>query len=756
MRGYWYIPALGIISSLLSILFQHVWIIGIFTLWIIWLYARKKLGKWLLIISLAASLLAFFYLPDLNDPPPDLPYSQQQPITGQITSPVNKTETTVDFTLTDNGTGKDFLITYFGDELVDESVKFGASCTIEGTPELPETGRNPGQFDYRNYLASQGVYYQVMLDSPDAVTCSGGSIIEPIYQLRSDLTEYIHQKVSPKTAIWLNALVLGDDSGISDETKERFQRWNLTHLLAISGLHVGLIVGFLYLLLVTYAGMTKEKAQWTVMMFLPIYAFLAGGEPSVWRASTMVLLFILARKLHWRSSTLDVLSIVFIALICLDKYIVYQIGFQLSFCVTFGLLLSKDWIAATTNSFFSILKISFISQMMILPLQAAYFFTFQPLSILVNTVIVPYFTLFVIPLMFAVLLLAPVAGFLLPLLDGLFVQIHDWFLLFMQLVDQVAYKPLIIGSIPLAGTVLYYIIFVSFMMKAEAARHKAAFAWGCSLTLLLIIIVSKPYVSPDGKVTMLDIGQGDAIVVELPYRKSVVLIDAGATTDYDTGEPSENVYKQRIKPYLLSQGIGKLDAIFVSHGDMDHVGSLPYITADFPVQYIITSHYDSLDDSVHETVRGTETDIVRVESGDVLTISGHEFKVLSPDEDNGSPNENSLVLYSELGGKTWLFTGDIGTETESGIIRDYPGLQSDVLKVAHHGSGTSTDSAFLKEIQPAYGLLSVGENNMYGHPDADVIRLLKKENVQKLRTDEDGAIQYHFRGKEGTFSTFLP
>ncbi|TRM12761.1 DNA internalization-related competence protein ComEC/Rec2 [Lentibacillus cibarius] len=756
MQGYWHFPALGIVSSFLSIMFGYEWIIVLFFFWIIWLYIRHRLGKLSLIVSLAITLFFFFYLPDIEQPVPKLTHDKEQQIFGKITRPVQKTPKKIDFTVTDDVTGNDFFVTYFGDERDGLHLKYGASCRIAGTPETPDAARNPGQFDYRNYLASQGIFYQVIINDSEAITCTGSSFMQNIYQLRSDMIQYVQQHLSPQTAAWLNALVLGDDTEIDEETKELFQRWNLTHLLAISGLHVGLVVGLLYMLLVKYAGATREKAQWTVIVFLPIYALLAGGEASVLRASAMVLLFMATGKWGWKLSVVDVLSIVFMLLICFDPYIVYQVGFQLSFCVTFGLLLSKDWLLQTNSSFFTVLKISFISQMMILPLQVEYFFTFQPLSILLNTVIVPYFTLFVIPLMFTMLLLAPVAGFINPLLDMLFVTIHDLFKIVIQMTDEIAYDPMVIGSFPLLATVLYYVCFVVFMAKAESKKQKEAFAWGCSLVLLVMLIIIKPYLSPDGKVTMLDIGQGDAFVVELPYRKGVILIDAGAPVNFGGKKPSNNVYKQIIRPYLRSQGIAKIDSIFLSHADTDHMGSFPYILADMPVKHVVVSDYYTFANPVLEALKNNEVNIVRTGLGDKLTIEDGVFHVLSPNKDSQSKNENSLVLYTELGGKTWLFTGDIGRETEKEIIRLYPDLTIDVLKVAHHGSRTSTGSDFLQEIHPVYGLISAGVNNMYSHPHRDVLQSLQFEEVNIYRTDKHGAVQYDFRKGEGTFSTYLP
>src|SRR5699024_3765742 len=225
-------------------------------------------------------------------------------------------------------------------------------------------------------------------------------------------------------------LVLGDDSQIDSDITEIFQDWNLSHLLAISGLHVGLVAALFYFILVKFNLLTREKAQWLLILGLPIYAFLAGGEPSVWRSSIMVLFFILFNKLNWRISPMDVLSIVFILLIAADKYIIYHIGFQLSFPVTFVLLLSVIWVSHNESRVFSVLQISFIAQMMILPLQLAYFSTFHPLSILLNVLVVPYFTLFVIPSMFLLLLFSPLT-FVVELFDKLFVPVQQSFIAFL-------------------------------------------------------------------------------------------------------------------------------------------------------------------------------------------------------------------------------------------------------------------------------------------------------------------------------------
>src|SRR5699024_4404475 len=192
-----------------------------------------------------------------------------------------------------------------------------------------------------------------------------------IYQLRNNFMHYISKNMGEETEAWMNAFVLGNDSYLTTEVTDLFKRWGLSHILAISGLHVGLVVGIVYFFLIKTSLLTKEQASTVMLLFLPLYALLAGGEPSVWRASLMVFLFIVIQKFKWNLRITDTLSIVFVLLILIDRFIVYHIGFQLSFIVTLGLILSRNWLAITNNRWWQVLQISFVSQMVIIPIQFA-------------------------------------------------------------------------------------------------------------------------------------------------------------------------------------------------------------------------------------------------------------------------------------------------------------------------------------------------------------------------------------------------
>src|SRR5690625_2872167 len=215
--------------------------------------------------------------------------------------------------------------------------------------------------------------------------------------------------------------------------------------------------------------------------------------------------------------------------------------------------------------------------MMILPLQFAYFHTFQPLSILLNLIVVPYFSLFVIPLMFILIIMMPFFTPIIHLIDQFFVSIQSIFTILLEFFDQIFYYPFILGDFPILFTIVYYILFYLCMKRGQLNHLKKSFKYGCAVVLLIVCLSVRPYMSATGMVTMLDMGQGDVFVIELPYRKGVFFIDAGATFSFEDFKPTDQVYEQIIRPYLYSRGIGHVDAIFLSHAHGDHNGSVPFM-----------------------------------------------------------------------------------------------------------------------------------------------------------------------------------
>ncbi|WP_156291125.1 DNA internalization-related competence protein ComEC/Rec2 [Oceanobacillus salinisoli] len=760
MKGYWHIAALSAVFAVLTIHFNNYGFIVFYIFWLGYLLRDNRLGKLPALVSLTLLLFFLLYIPKVDPIHSQALEKEAESIYGKIISPVSKTDKKIEFTFQEKGSGDKLFILHFPDQyklMPDiQQLKYGAKCVVEGKRELPVQSTNPGQFDFRKYAMKQGISSQVFVDSLEDIRCQGDSLLDRLFQVRFNLVAKVNDKVSPFTASWLNSLVLGDDSSLDEDTKRLFQNWGLTHIIAISGTHIALLLAFIYFFTVKLSILTKEKAQWFVILILPVYAVLAGGEPSVWRASMMAVLIIMLHKLRLNYSVMDVLSLVFILLILWSPSIIYHIGFQFSFLVTFGIILSRKWLSTSNSSIMQALQISFLAQMVIIPLQFSYFFQFQPLSILLNILIIPYFTLIVIPFMY---ILLPLTFFPQPLtdfLDDVFVFIHETVLLFIGWVDSIADLPLVIGSFPLGVAILYYVFLILLMKEMQFQKGYKAFQYGLSICILILMIGIRPYLSPVGTVTMLDIGQGDAYIIELPYRQGVIMIDAGATVSFSDGIVSNNVYEQIIRPYLYSKGIQQIDALFLTHEDVDHMGSVSFIIKEVDVETIYIHRYYEPSEEEEQLWNQYHVDMERIGNGETVSIKNQSFLVMGPTKPADTPNDNSIILFTEIGGLNWLFTGDIGKDIEKDTINRFPNLDVDVLKVAHHGSNTSTDESFIRTISPEVALISVGKSNRYGHPNMEVIERLEEQGATILRTDYHGAVQFRFKKNTGTFFTFLP
>lgn len=760
MKGYMQIVAFSTIASLLSHYYGNILFSALYILWIGFLYWNRRLGKQVLLCSAASLLFFFFYFPPLYEKTSiSEPHSEKYAGQGEIIKPPNISDKRIEFILKEKDSGRLLLVLYFhSEDQMDNKqlskLKHGALCMLEGVSEHPQSSRNPGQFDYRKYLYTKNISNQVIIASLDDIVCKGESFWHRFYQLRNFLINHIESIYDPYTASWANSLVFGDDSKLDKEIVQLLQRWGLSHLIAISGTHVGILIAFLYFVLRKGGVVTKEKLRQILIFFLPFYAFLAGGDPPVLRACFMVIVFLFVQKWQLKFPPLDVLSLIYLFFLLYNPYFIFHVGFQLSFLVTFGLVLARNWLFQVPNTFMQLLRISFVSQMVIIPLQLHYFTIFEPLSILLNVIIVPYFSLFVIPFMYILVILS--LCFPLPKIGMLFSFIHEKIVSIIFLTDQYFRHPFLADDIPFLWIGLYYIVFYLLMKKLIEIKRKQAFGYGMILTGWFILIAVHPYFSPTGKVTMLDIGQGDAFVIELPYRKGVIMVDAGTRYDYAKERPSEHIYEQIIKPFLYASGIKRIDSLVITHEDLDHNGSMPFMIKDGMVDQIIISNYYDVTEEERKLWKEHGIEVTRVGEGDVLSIAGQQIFVLGPEKDYASSNGNSLILFTSFGEYSWLFTGDIEQEQEMALLHRYPNLNVDVLKVAHHGSATSTAETFLQQINPEIALISVGENNPFHHPSPDVIARLQNKEIEILRTDEHGAVQFIFGERSGTFFTYLP
>ncbi|WP_411953493.1 DNA internalization-related competence protein ComEC/Rec2 [Alkalibacillus sp. S2W] len=638
---------------------------------------------------------------------------------------------------------------FFDEEAKLSHVIHGATCDLSAELSPPDPASNPGQFDYRSFLENQGIV--AISYNPTVTKCDGNSIFSHLYQYRTTLMDGINETFQTDTIAWLNALIFGDRQGLDEEVLGAYQFWNITHLLAISGLHVGLTLGLIYYVLLYGLKLSKERINLILLVFIPFYIVIAGANPPVIRAGLMAALFILLSFFKKRLDTTDVLSFIFLIVLWIDPYLIYQLGFQFSFVVTFSLVLSKSLLAQSNHWLTQSLIISLVSQLAILPIQLTHFHFTNVLSILINLIMVPIYSVLIIPLSLLLLISVWLPQSISFLLERLFLSMQEIIQSIFSVMGQPHFAAWVTGEPPMIAIVLFYITWLVMMRLWELKELGKTALASCVMISILLIAQYSMYFDKNLYLTMLDVGQAEAVVLELPHRKGVFLFDAGEEVSFSEVQSHDN-YENIIKPFLWSRGIKHLDGLWISHADYDHIGSASQVIHDFNPELLF--RYPLEQSELDALVVPTLT----VEKGDIIEWKDVTFTVLAPNVDKVSDDENerSVVVLVEYDDFSILMTGDITKSVEEELVNTEKLGEVDILKVAHHGSDTSSSESFLQHVKPTAALISVGHNNSYNHPSPEVYDRLVKHGIAVYRTDENGAITIKFINGQHTADPFIP
>ncbi|WP_028391872.1 DNA internalization-related competence protein ComEC/Rec2 [Bacillus cihuensis] len=645
-------------------------------------------------------------------------------------------------------------------------LKIAMSCPAMGVLEIPSGKRNFNSFDYRLYLKRQGIHWVLKADSIQFAKCMSNkhSIKQAIQDFRNKGISYVNIHFPESSRGYVNALIFGDQKLIDEEELKDYQRLGIVHLLAISGLHVSFLTGVIFFIGIR-AGVTREKMSLVMFLFLPIYIILSGASPSVLRSCFMAMLFFFLAFFKKSISATETISIIYLLLLLFNPNHLYNIGFQLSFSVAFAIIMSLSIMGRFSNQFIALLVTSILCQLAAIPILLFHFFEFSLIGVLLNVIFIPIYSVILLP--FAILVL------LIHLLTN---QIGDLLLFFLNksfvLCNTVAgftadlpFAYISFGKPTFPIHLLLVVVIFLLLASWDLGDHRKTKILSLLLILLLVLQYNIQKLSPFGEVTFIDIGQGDSIFIKLPFNKGNFLIDTGGSLSFE-----QEVWKVRRKtystgediviPFLKSKGIHTLDLLILTHPDADHIGSADDIVKHIDVKKIIIgggSEEIYKDQVFIQTAIKLGIEISSVKRGDHWSVGDARFYVLNPYQYEEDTNESSIVLYAEIGGGSWLFTGDLGEQGEQELIQVYPDLSADILKVGHHGSKTSSSEAFIDSLQPKIAIISAGVNNRYGHPHQQVLEILSKAGVSVYRTDLKGAISYQYDKKgNGTFSTSLP
>ena len=651
---------------------------------------------------------------------------------------------------------------------------YGRKISCTGSFEAFDGALNSGQFDADAYYKNEG--YTGILDAKDIRIVKEEESFSPdiyLHRLNLAISDKYKKILGDKNAGSLSAMVLGDKRGLDEEIKELYQENSISHLLSISGLHISLLGGAVFLFL------RRLKVSFrfpliTSSIILIIYGAFTGFSVSTSRAIVMMSVLFISFVIGKSYDLPSGLALAALILIVMNHRVIYQSGFLLSFFAVIGIfyimpellyifkvdIYHKRGIIKGLHLLLASIISSISILLATLPIVLNNFYEVSLTGILLNIIVIPLMSLVVITGLlggFVALVSETVGSFIL----GITHYILNLYTLFCRLGDRLTFLRLIIGKPDKWQIVLYYLLLVILFYflalkrrenKLESLKNNLSKDYNTSKRIAItgfmtftsfLIIAYKPR---EFSINMLDIGQGDCFVVN-DGNNDIYISDCGSTT-------VQNVGKTRLLPFLKSKGWGKVDTIFISHMDKDHVNGVNDLLkcAEITIgRIIISASYksDKLNcaelEELKELAKMRDIKLFYMKKGDEIVGKDISFRCIYPtgEEDIEDQNEASIVMRMDYKGLSMLFTGDIAGSTEEKIIdsSDENILDCDILKVCHHGSKNSSTDDFLKKVSPKLYLISCGLMNRYGHPHRDALSRMTEEGGRILRTDHMGGTQ---------------
>lgn len=615
---------------------------------------------------------------------------------------------------------------------------------------LPREEMNEGNFDYATYLKGKNIF--VTAETKEPVIANLGrqsgsfSLLTPVYTFKAEALRLIDKYLAGEEKELIKALLLGVKTNLSEETETDFRRAGLSHVLAISGLHLNILLLYLSALTALIPRKSRRIAAPVLNILMALFMiFVTGGSASVSRAAIMLIFANLANLLFRERDHLHALLLSGLLMLVINPANAYSISFQLSFLSTLGIVLFAGRLSHFLLRFVRVrylsdsIAITLCAQLFTLPVIAYVFNEISTLAILSNLLVVPFLPLLTIS---AILFLA--AAFLLPFAA-------NWFAGFVFIITRaVLFLVHMLSNIPFSlvtvggkrfviwfAAIALIVVFACILVKTRQTAERIA-ACCAMLVAVCCALVFQGIGSPGLEVTFLNVGQGDAALIRTP-KGQTVLIDGGGSSS-----PSSDTGKYIIQPYLLRQGITSLDYAVVSHFHDDHTEGIISLLKTFDIGSLIVPNCETPDNDVRDDVLSTAVSqhvpIYYFSTGSRVHLdSGVKLETYSPQSSLFYDDNNaSLVLRLTYGESDILFTGDIEAETESALAEVLP--QTDVLKTPHHGSNTSSTAPLLDTVRPQIAVISVGEDNKYGHPSPETIDAFQRRGIRFFRTDQSGTI----------------
>ncbi len=538
------------------------------------------------------------------------------------------------------------------------------------------------QFLYLGYLDSLKIYFEF---KPSKIIKEEQKF--SLFLIKGKIKTYLlnfSQEIRP----YLEMLILGDNN-LDDETYSNIKDLGIVYLFAISGLHISILISFIKKIIPKF--IPREIVDFLIILFLLAYLSICFSSVSLKRAILFYLFLTVRKVFKIKISRLDTVSLTYIVMVILNPFLIYNSGFILSTIAIFVLVLGSNYLKNDEMSLKSSILITLYTLPVILSMNGKISLFVIFFQVIYNV----YLLKIMIPLGYLT--------FLFPYLEIIYKNVILFFIKTVDILKEV--NVFINFNFTSLLIILIYYLIITLALSKKIKIEKAIFSVFILITLNLFI----PNYSIPTSVSFLDVGQGDSIFIKSKSCK--MLIDTGDVDEYNS-----------LVNYLLKENINELTYLVITHNHNDHMGELDDLKDNFKIKKIIDN----------------QTNIVNFNCGEM------SFKVLNSQNNNINENNNSLVLYGKVKNFSYLFAGDIEKEAEKELIKY--NLKVDILKVAHHGSSTSSSEEFIENIKPKLAIITCGENNYYNFPHEQVTERLKKHKINYYITGNDGTI---------TFSTFF-
>lgn len=624
--------------------------------------------------------------------------------------------------------------------IISDKASISAGNIIEAKGRLYnfDEPANPYQINYKIYMKSRGYDYSFWCETMEVISSDSNGFIYKIEKIRERVNEFFDMNLPERESAMAKALTTGYKYDIADNTEQIFRNLGISHVLAVSGLHVSLVSGFMFFVLSSVFRIRKRLAAPLVSVFLIIYFVFSGCSPSAARAVIMALTAFAALILYRNSDKYNTIAFSAFILLCMNPLYLWNVSFRLSYIgitsvsVALDMERSMERVSKWTKTFL----ISAIIWTITTPLTMYYFGGVSLIAPVANILVVPYLSVITGVSLLTGVFSATSVGFIAArILDILFC-------LYEFLTEKIPSEILYMQTAkPSAGSVIVMYLFIICIIFCSKNYIKKIAVSMISVFAVLYVIINS---NAPAEIIFFDVGQGDAAVIHVPGEITAV-VDGGPQ-----GEAESSVI-----PYLKAKA-EKADILFITHMDSDHSsGAIELIKNDL-VQHVVISEADH-SEILYEIIAEAEKhniDVHYASAGDSLITDSCKIDCLYPFSDIIINNENSssLVLNVNIDGTKILFTGDIEYRDEKRLMNSE--IECDIIKIPHHGSKTSSSPDFIEKTGADIAVIEAGENNIYGFPDEQVIKTLDDNNIDTYITGKDGAVTVRVKNGSASVETF--